>query len=160
MHKDTWTEPVDLLEMANMLGRKVKIENINFSFYFSKKSGMQHGIRAKIKWNRDSFRGAEDGYMDLHGQYDYVQSEHGEAVSETEISKARDFFMKYKVLFAAVWERRLDAWKVQFYFNGEISFDELKREFKDIPEDILKDAKTIADIEDIVRKNKLFDMND
>ena len=160
MHKDVWTEPADLLEMANVIGRKVKIENINFSFYFSFKTGMQHGIRVKIKWNRDSFRGAEDGYMDLHGQYDYVQSEHGAAVSETEISKARDFFMKYKVLFAAVWEVFLEADDVQDYFEGIITFDELIESFYDVPESVFKHAKTIADMEDIVRKNKLFDMND
>ena len=160
MHKGAWTEPADLLEMANMLGRKVKIENINFSFYFSFKTGMQHGIRVKIKWNRDSLRGAEDGYMDLHGQYDYVQSEHGEAVSETEISKTRDFFMKYKVLFAAVWEVFLEADDVQDYFKGNLTFDELRMSFFDFPKDTFMDVKTIADIEKIVREHNLFDMND
>ena len=160
MHKDAWAEPADLLEMANILGRKVKIEKIDFSFYFSQKSGMQHSIRVKIKWNRDRFRGAEDGYMDLHGQYDYVQSEYGEAVSETEISKARDFFMKYKVLFTAVWEEFLEADDVQDYFKGNLTFDELKDSFYDLPEKIFVDAQTIADIEKIVRENKLFDMND
>lgn len=160
MHKDAWTEPADLLEMANMLGRKVKIENINFSFYFSFKTGMQHGIRVKIKWNRDRFRGAEDGYMDLHGQYDYVQSEHGEVVSETEISKAKAFFVKYKVLFAAVWEVFLEADDVQDYFEGNLTFDELRMSFYDFPKDTFKDAETVADIEKIVRENNLFDMND
>ena len=160
MSKGAWAEPADLLEMENMLGRKVKIENINFSFYFSKKSGMQHGIRVKIKWNRDSFRGTEDGYMDLHGQYDYVESEYGASASEEDISKARVFFMKYKVLFAAVWEEFLEADDVQDYLKGNLTFDELKDSFYDLPKKIFDDAKTIADIEKIVRENKLFDMND
>ena len=160
MSKDTWAEPADLLEMANILGMDVRVERINYSFYFSSKIGMQHSIRVKIKWNRDRFRGAEDGYMDLHGQYDYVQSEYGEAASEMEISKARNFFVKNKVLFAAVWEEFLEADDVQDYFKGNLTFDELKDSFYDLPKKIFDDAKTIADIEKIVRENKLFDMND
>ena len=68
--------------------------------------------------------------------------------------------MKYKVLFAAVWEEFLEADDVQDYFKGILTFDELKDSFYDLPENIFDDAKTIADIEKIVRENKLFDMND
>ena len=147
--------------LCNMTGKFVLIEYINFSFEFAIKSNVRHkAIQVVINWNRDRLSGTKDGYMNLWGNYKYVRYEYGQDASNEEISEARDFFMKYKVLFAAVWECKLDAWKVRDYFRRLMSFDELKREFEDIPKDILKDAKTIADIEDIVRKNKLFDMND
>ena len=68
--------------------------------------------------------------------------------------------MKYKVLFAAVWEGILEPACVQDYFRNLATFDELNDSFYDLPEKIFDDAKTIADIEKIVRENKLFDMND
>ena len=89
-----------------------------------------------------------------------VKYEHGKAASEEDISKARVFFMKYKVLFAAVWEEFLEADDVQDYFKGNLTFDELRMSFYDFPKDIFKDAETVADIKKIVRENNLFDMND
>ena len=150
----------DPMEMSDILGKQVKTDNIHFSFYFSDKPGMNRVIRVIIKWDRDHLFNPLDGYMEIHGKYDYVRYEHGQDASEEDISKARDFFTKYKVLFAAVWEENLDPDSVQDYLRKIISFDELKESFYDVPEGIFKDAKTIADIEDIIRKNKLFDMND
>ena len=98
--------------------------------------------------------------MNLWGNYKYVRYEYGQDASNEEISEARDFFMKYKVLFAAVWEEYLNPEDVQRYLWGDSSFDNLKSQFLDVPERIFKDAKTIADIEKIVRENNLFDMND
>ena len=63
-------------------------------------------------------------------------------------------------MFAAVWEGMLEPNYVQDYLRNLVTFDELKDSFYDLPEKIFDDAKTIADIEKIVRENKLFDMND
>ena len=98
--------------------------------------------------------------MDLHGEYKYTHSGGEPKPSSKDISAARDFFKKYKVIFAAVWEGYLNPDVVSFYLRGFLTLDELKDEFYDVSEDIFKDAKTIADIEKIVRENELFDMND
>ena len=147
--------------LCDMTGKFVLVEYINFSFEFAIKSNVQHNaIQVVINWNRDRLSGTKDGYMNLWGNYKYVRYEYGQDASNEEISEARDFFMKYKVLFAAVWEENLDPDSVRDYLRKILSFDELKESFYDVPEGIFKDAKTIADIEDIIRKNKLFDMND
>lgn len=98
--------------------------------------------------------------MNLWGNYEYVRYKRGQDASEEDMSKARDFFMKYKVLFAAVWEGMLKPDYVQDYLRNLVTFDELKDSFDNLPEKIFDDAKTIADIVKRVRENKLFDMND
>ena len=151
-------ETYDLLEMANVIGRNVKTDDINFSFYFSDKYGMQHGIRVKIKWNPDRFKKPEDGYMELHGDYEYVNSSEN-FVSEKEIEKARKFFKKYKVLFAAVWEGVVDQSELQAYFREHISFNDLLDSFY-FENGELDGIKDLKQLEKVVRQNNLFNMND
>ena len=147
--------------LCDMTGKLVLIEHIDFSFEFAIKLHVLHNaIQAIIKWNRDKLSGPGDRCMNLWGNYEYVRYKHGQDASEKDMSKARDFFMKYKVLFAAVWEGMLEPNYVQDYLRNLVTFDELKDSFDDLPEKIFDDAKTIADIEKIVRENKLFDMND
>lgn len=45
-----------LIEMANVTGKFMKVEDIDFSFYFSKKNS-SHAIRLKINWSRNSMTG-------------------------------------------------------------------------------------------------------
>lgn len=59
-----------LLE-ANLVGKTVNTDVINFSFYFSDKFVADHGIRVKIIWNRNKMRGDNSGYLELHGNYKY-----------------------------------------------------------------------------------------
>ena len=148
----------DLTEMANLVGKKVKIEPIDFSFYFSDKREVNHGIRVKVKWNRDHLAGGTDGYFELHGDYPWVQSADGVKKDQKGIQKARNFFKKYKVLFAAVWEGCLDADVVQDYFKGVISFNELLQNFL-IAFDFIG-IKSLKELEKCVRLNNLFNMND
>ena len=150
----------DPMLMSTMTGKLVKKDNINFSFFYAVKGGVQHNIGVKICWNRERLGSVFDGTMDLRGEYKYTHSCEGAKPSSKDISAARDFFKKYKVLFSAVWEGYLNPDEVSVYLRGFLTLDELKDEFYDVPENIFKDAKTIADIEKIVRKNKLFDMND
>ena len=52
-HMKIMLEDVEkLMEMANLRGKQVKTDNIDFSFYFSSKAGNSHSIRIKICWNR------------------------------------------------------------------------------------------------------------
>ena len=150
----------DPMMMSTVTGKYVKTDNINFSFFYSVKGSVQRAIEVKIRWNRERLGADFDGTMDLHGEYKYTHSGGEPKPSSKDISAARDFFKKYKVIFAAVWEGYLNPDVVSFYLRGFLTLDELKDEFYDVSEDIFKDAKTIADIEKIVRENKLFDMND
>jgi len=149
---------MDLEEMANMLGMNVNVEKIDFSFYFSMCDGNPYGIRAKIQWLPNRFRGNGDGFMVLHGDYEY-HSESNLHVPQKDITKARNFFKKYKVFFAAVWEDVLDPFYVQDYLRQLITFDEMLT-YLEVDQALLKDVHDLKTLEKVVRKNNLFNMND
>ena len=156
-----------LLEMANVLGKNVKTDNIDFSFFFSSKLRAPHGMRVKIIWNRDSTKGGSiDGYFEMHGDYNYIASPDSKKIKEKYINYARDFLKKYKVLFAAVWEDQLEESILQDYFCGHCDFkdiiidlwstnDEVNKEL-----DLISETDDLKELENIIRKYKLFNMND
>lgn len=152
-----------VMEMANVRGAKVKTDNINFSFYYSDKRKVSHGIRVKIVWNPNKMSGDVDGYMELHADYNYVSSPNGKRVNNKDIDEAREFFKKYKVLFAAVWEMKLEEDVIQDYLRKLMTLDDVKSEFHGIPEDVytlIQQCGSIEDIESVVRKTNAFNMND
>lgn len=155
-----------LMEMANIIGNDIKIDNkLPFSFYISPKFAVhkQHGIRAKIIWNPSKAPADADGYMELHGDYGYTVGSHKYKPTGKELKIARDFFKKYKVLFAAVWEEKVDTSYVQDYFRGYITFKELLSKFSNITEKqyyYLNHANNLTELEETVRKYKIFNMND
>lgn len=156
-----------LFEMSNLRGKMIKLEDIDFSFYFSSKANVntQHGIRVKICWNREKVsKDLLDGYMELHGDYKYVSKNNPNVKPDKfDILTARYFFKRYKVLFAAVWENKLDENLLNDYFREKISLEELLDEFEDISvedKEKIKEARDLKDLERIVRENKIFNMND
>lgn len=152
-----------LMEMANLVGKTVKTDKINFSFYFSDKYGVNHGIRVKIVWNENRMQSDDAGYLELHGDYKYIVSNGSKKIPEREIEKSRQFFKKYKVLFSAVWECEIDPNVLVDYLRSKCSFKDVLLGFDDLSEEhtteILK-AKDINDLERIVRKFNIFNMND
>ena len=147
-----------LFEMSNVLGCYCVTDHIDFSFFFSRKDGNRHGIRVKIKWNRQRFNGDEDGTLELHGDYKYISSAAAKMVSNKEETSARAFFKKYKVLFAAVWEDVLDQTHLRRFFEGAVSFDGLLQFFDvDLSGYLITD---LNQLEKVVRENNLFNMND
>lgn len=152
-----------LIEMANVTGKFMKVEDIDFSFYFSKKNS-SHAIRLKINWNRDSMTGNDEGYVELHGNYRYGQSPKAKYRPKAyEIETVRYFAKKYKVLFAAVWESKLDADTLSEYFKGRISWQELINSFENIKKairDVLAKCRNLKELEYVVRINNAFNMND
>ena len=155
-----------LLEMSNVHGKRVKIDDIDFSFYFSSKYAVsdRHGIRVKICWNREKLsHSLIDGYMELHGEYEYVSAKHPNmSPSKYDIMTARYFFKRYKVLFAAVWEGVLYEDELVQYLIGKTNLHDLISTF-DIPSDdyeIIKNATSLKDLEKLVRHYNIFNMND
>lgn len=74
----------------------------------------------------------------------------------------KEFFKKYKVLFAAVWNKEIFEDVIVAYFSGNIDFQELIQEFDfyDEYEKEMKDIKNVAELEDFVRDNNIFNMWD
>lgn len=155
-----------LMEMANVRGVDVKlVSHLPFSFHFYGKDAVhqQHGIRIKMIWNPSKAPYDADGYMELHGNYDYNMDSHKYKPTEKELKIARDFFKKYKVLFAAVWESVLYDGDLQDYFKGRIDLRDLISKFDVENENnyyFINHCKSLEELEDCVRKNNIFNMND
>lgn len=151
-----------ILEMANLRGKDIEIEDVDFSFYFSKKHPA-HGCRVKICWNRDKMTG-EMNVLQLHGEYKYIQNNSSSYKPDAvEISTARYFAKKYKVLFAAVWEEKLDANDFIDYFRNRLTWEELMSCFIDVsPSDFdkIQKCRNRKELEATVRAFKIFNMND
>lgn len=155
-----------LMEMANVRGNDTKIEkNLPFSFFFTNKDAVhnQHGIRLKILWNPSKNPTDADGYIELHGNYDYTVGSHKYKPNGKEMYVLKNFAHKYKVLFSAVWEEKLYDGDLQDYFKGRMSFKELLSKFDGITEKqyyYLNHANNLQELEETVRKYKIFNMND
>ena len=155
-----------LLEMANVVGKYVSVDDIDFSFYFGSKevAHNQHSIRAKICWNKNKIMKSFDGYMELHGNYEYVSSSHPNYTPNTyDIATARYFFKRYKALFSAVWENKLNENFVVSYLVGDISFKTLMSRFESIDQKylpILKECDNARELEWVVRKYEIYNLNE
>lgn len=151
-----------LLEMSNVRGNRVKLENIEFSFYFSIKNS-NHSIRVKICWNKDKIIPQELDAMKLSGNYELIKNKQlKKRPDESKIEEARQFFKKYKVLFAAVWENVLYENDLVEYFFGKISFKELLENFEVEEEklNLIKICNNLIELEKVVRENNIYNMND
>lgn len=102
--------------------------------------------------------------LELHGEYKYThRNKQGYTPDSVDIATARYFGKKYKVLFAAVWEDVLYQNRVVEYVEGKITFGQLLHEFEELTEEQYTrvcSAKNIKELEEIVRKYHIFNMND
>ena len=161
MNKEKDYDEISLLEMSVVLGERVKVEEINFSFFFSANTS-QHSIWVKIVWNKEKTIKQHFGFMELFGDYEYIKAKgSNEHIAESDITAARNFFKKYKVIFAAVWEYQLEQTTAEDFFKVEITLKDLIRKLE-IKIDKKDQAKilNLADFERYVRDRHLFNMND
>ena len=155
-----------LMEMANMRGIDIRTDNrLPFSFYFSTREVVRnaHGIRVKLIWNPSKAPENADGYLELHGNYEYISGSHKYKPTAKELKIARDFFHKYKVFFAAVWEGKVYDGYLQAYFRSELSLKEFLSKFENMTERQyyeLNHCSSVKEVEECVRKYKIFNMND
>lgn len=155
-----------LMEMANIVGRRVKTDSITFSLYFSRKNASRHSIRVKVYWDRQNISEDKCGYMELHGDYNYSQSPTQKYKPKAYmVDTLRYFIKKYKVLFSAVWEGVLGEDSLQEYFRGGTNFKELLQEFIENKVgkqkyEALNYAEDLKQLKYIVRKYNIFNMND
>lgn len=162
----------------SVAGDKVKIERINFSFYYSVKNS-SHGIRVKVRWNRGGCDKSNiDGFFMLHGDYEFVATKNSKFVSEDCIDEARQFLKKYRIFFALVWGNNFNGKYFDNYLKGKIGifedlFDgfyvdyktkqQLREEFeylkaKPIYRELEENDRNLRIFTNIVRNSKLFEL--
>ena len=155
-----------LMEMANLRGNDIKLHNrVPFSLFISNKRQVHnaHAIRVKVLWNPHKMTSTPDGQLELHGNYEYTVFSHKYKPSEKEVTLLRDFCKKYKVLFAAIWESKLDPNDFIDYLRGYKSFVELLMAFDEVSEKhyyLINHCKTLLALEQCIRNNKIFNLND
>lgn len=157
-----------LMEMSNIRGNDIKVNpysnvRLPFSFYFSNKEVVHniHGIRVKLIWNPSKAPANADGYMELHGNYDYVSGSHKYKPTADELKIARDFFKYYKVLFAAVWEAKLYDNYLIDYFRGLITFKELLSKFENVSEKnyyLINHCNNVEELTRLIREKRIFNL--
>ena len=141
-----------LIEMANIVGKYVKIENLKFSFYFSSKDGVSHSIRVKPVFNTEKLLKSKTGTLQLTGNWEYIPGEDDKSVSGIDINNMKSFFKEYIVLFCMVWDEQLDDTSVQRYFNGDMSFEDLLKEISFYDEVEMNSITTVEELTDYARK--------
>lgn len=155
-----------LFEMANIRGKSVKIPHrLNFSFYFSPKDAVEskdicHGLRVKPLFDPEKMSIDKAGTLKLHGDWKYIPGSDDKNIGTKAIKEMKNFFLEYKTLFAAVWEKELPPDALYDYFRGTITFNELLQEFYfyDDFSDEMKDIQTVDDLTQFVDINELFDL--
>lgn len=106
----------------------------------------------------------DTGNMEIHGDYKYKQDAACKYKPDAvELSTARYFIKKYKVLFAAIWEEKLDPTDLIDYFRGHVDWNELLHCFINVNQTDftrIQNCKTRKDLENCVRMYKIYNMND
>lgn len=152
-----------ILEMSNVRGSRIRVYPgaQPFSFYFSEKVD-NHGIRVKPVFNPDKVHISEAGTLKLCDDWQYISGKNEGHISEKDVRKMKDFFKKYKVLFAAVWEGELQEGDLVDYFQGVISFDTLVESLECYLQysEELSECINVSDLEQVVRQFNIFNMND
>lgn len=155
-----------LMEMANIRGIDMVIErSLPFSFFFTSKKAVheRHGIRLKVLWNPSKNPENADGYIELHGNYDYISGSHKYKPTNKELAILRDFAHKYKILFTAVWEGKLYDGYLQDYFKGRLSFKNILTKFENISERhfyLINHCKTVEELYQCVKQYHIFNLNE
>ncbi|MCM1222566.1 MAG: hypothetical protein NC548_49670 [Lachnospiraceae bacterium] len=153
-----------IFSMSNLRGMHVvtEPEGLDFSFYYSSKAEVNHGIRVKPIFNPTKMKRELAGVLELHSGWMYTPGREDTKVSYSRVWRMKDFFRKYKVLFSAVWEEQLSEDAVYLFFTGKYTLHDVITEL-DCYEDnsyILDSVLDVKTLEKVVRKYNLFNMND
>ncbi len=151
----------DIFGMSNLRGKYVKTDKINFSFYFSMQKA-SHAIKVKVSFNDAKINESDFGALELHRDWKFTPGRNDKDVSSKDIRNMKAFFVKYKVLFAAVWNREIYEGDVVEVFRKGITFSELLKEFSfyDAYAEKMNKIQNVAELENFVRKNNIFNMLD
>ena len=153
----------DIYGMSNVRGNRIRVYPgaQPFSFYFSEKTDT-HGIRVKPVFNPDKVHISEAGTLKLCDDWEYIPGRNEGHIAEKDIRNMKDFFKKYKVLFAAVWEGESQEGDLVDYFQGALDFDSLVESLECYHKysEELSECLNVEDLEQVVRQYNIFNMND
>lgn len=158
INENNMVEKDYIFEMANMLGKKVKVPHkLPFSFYFSASNENVHGIRVKPVFNPEKFVRSQTGTLKLCDNWEYIPGKDDNNVSQSDIDDMKQFFRDYLVLFCMVWDEQLSEDPVQDYFKAEITLNDLIQEinFYDKYANDLDKITTIEELEKYCKDNNL-----
>ena len=132
-----------------------------FHSIFQKKTD-SHGIRVKPIFNPDKVHISEAGTLKLCNDWEYIPGKNEGHIAEKDIRNMKDFFKKYQVLFAAVWEGELQEGDLVDYFQGALDFDSLVESLECYHKysEELSECMNVEDLEQVVRQYNIFNMND
>jgi len=134
-----------IFEMSNMRGKTIKVENINFSFFFSSKDKMQHSMRTKIQFNPNVLKRDLTSNLKLCGDWKFTKNRKVKNIKQSQITEAIQFFKKYTSIFTAAWLEIIPM---------DILEDYLKRLIT------LEDVVNEMEIDDELKKKFIFKNND
>ena len=154
--------------MSNIRGEDIAVPHKqSFSFYYGSKKQMNdgniaHGIRVKVVKNPSKIIKQQFSVLEIHGDYKFHQNPEADRLNGKQITQIREFFRDYKALFSAVWEEELDENDLRDFFIGVKSFEDLMKclDFYEEYKQELDKIDTVEDLELLVRRNSIFNMND
>ena len=157
-----------LFEMSNVRGNYVRNPHkLPFSFYFSTKQTASskdncHGLRVKPLFNPEKMTIEEAGTLEMYSDWKFIPGENDKNVKSKKIKEMKEFFRKYKVFFAAVWEGVLPPDALYDYFRGIMKLWEVIKQmsFYNEYKDKIKKEKidTVQSLTNFVLKYNIFNM--
>lgn len=148
-----------IFAMSNVVGNKVKIDKLPFSFFFSTKDGVDHDIRVKVIFDPSSFDPAGAGSLKLCDDWSFdYPSKH---ISASKLHLMYKFFHKYIVLFCIVWEKQLDPNTLIDYFYNRTTLEDLIKELSFYNENktLLDNVQSVKELEQVCRKHNLTNLH-
>uniref|UniRef100_UPI0025A5A9D9 hypothetical protein n=1 Tax=uncultured Allobaculum sp. TaxID=1187017 RepID=UPI0025A5A9D9 len=83
-----------IFSMSNLRGMHIvtEPEGLDFSFYFSSKVGMNHGIRVKPIFDSSRMKMGLAGTLELHGDWKFTPGKNDVNVSSKRVNRMKNFF--------------------------------------------------------------------
>ncbi len=151
----------DIFAMSNVRGRYVvNPRSLPFSFYFYSGEGVTHGIRVKPSFNPEKLKYSMTGTLKLCDDWSFTPGKEDKNVKNKDIESMKEFFRKYLVLFCAVWDEQMQDATLEYYFTGQITFQEMLEDldFYNQYKSELSKINTIEELEEFCVKHGLVNL--
>lgn len=152
----------DLFCLSSVRGNDICVPHkMPFSFYFSQKEFTME-FNVKPLFNLDKIIPMEFGTLKMYDDWEYIPGPNDKDVSEEQINEMKNFFKKFKILFAGVWEVEIPENALSDYLRGYSNFQGLLKEcyFYDDYKIEMDSIETIEEFEQFIRDNNIFNMWD
>jgi len=148
-----------IFEMANLRGKIIKVDNINFSFFFSSKSAVKHSIKAKIDFDPTVLRHDLTSNLRLCNDWKFTKNKKVKKISQSQINEAVSFFKKYASIFTAAWIEIIPMDALDRYLQGIITLEDVVNEMKiddKMKQKFIFKNNDIETFEEFIVENNIF----